>query len=141
MKIFIKNLNQSRNGVRCDRIGAYGNPFELFDPEDSVARDNVCNAYHDFFYRVVVDLYDAEEALSIVSGLYDVKVSSTWKNYSKEQIIVAIEDLVQKAIAEDNKESDIGELTLLCWCNPKRCHTETIREYLKYRVIQEREKK
>ena len=26
--------------------------------------------------------------------------------------------------------SKYGKLNLFCWCNPKRCHAETIREYL-----------
>jgi hypothetical protein len=25
---------------------------------------------------------------------------------------------------------EYGELTLFCWCAPKRCHAETIRSYL-----------
>jgi hypothetical protein len=27
-----------------------------------------------------------------------------------------------------------GELFLYCWCAPKRCHAETIKEYLEYRI-------
>jgi len=31
-----------------------------------------------------------------------------------------------------------GELTLLCWCAPKRCHSETIRNWLEERLLKEK---
>ncbi len=140
MIINIKNLKDTKKGVRCDRIGAYGNPFELADVNDAVARDNVCDAYDDFFYRVVVHKYDVAEAIAIACGHYGCVVSSTWKNYSSLQIIEAVEHLVAKAIAEDINPVT-GHLDLLCWCTPKRCHTETIREYVTNRVKSEKNAK
>jgi uncharacterized protein YeaO (DUF488 family) len=30
--------------------------------------------------------------------------------------------------------ADFGELTLVCWCAPKRCHAEILREMIEERV-------
>lgn len=40
-------------------------------------------------------------------------------------------------IAEIAKESDV---TLLCWCYPKRCHAETIKKWLDDYLKEEKEK-
>jgi uncharacterized protein YeaO (DUF488 family) len=34
-----------------------------------------------------------------------------------------------------NIYKDKGELTLVCYCSPKRCHAETIKRYLEEREI------
>jgi hypothetical protein len=140
MRIYIKNLRDTKQGVRCDRIGAYGNPFHLNDVNDDVARDNICDAYDDFFYRVITHGYGVDEAVAIATERYNCVISPTWKHYSTPEMIEAVEELVAKAIAEDKRGVN-GKLDLLCWCRPKRCHTETIREYLKYRVKMERDAK
>ena len=40
------------------------------------------------------------------------------------------ENIVKELDRLNKIHKDTGELTLLCWCAPLRCHCETIRSYL-----------
>lgn len=127
MNISIQNLRDTKDGVRCDRIGVYGNPFELVDTNDPVQRDVVCDAYNTFFNLVMYYNYCTEDALDVVCRQYNVVVSNTWKNYSAKEIKYGLQVLVEKA----KKEKSIR---LLCWCYPKRCHTQTTKRFIEENV-------
>lgn len=71
-------------------------------------RDTVCDWYDDYFYDIVGNLH------------------SISKN---NRFVDKLESIFELAKTED--------ITLLCWCYPKRCHAETIKRYLEERLVRE----
>ena len=59
-----------------------------------------------------------------VCRLYEI-----WLN---EKISEQDKEVVKEFEKLDKIYQDTGELTLLCWCAPLRCHCETIRRHLEH---------
>ena len=72
-----------------------------FFMKDETYRDNVCNKYQMYFDKQIID---------------------TDTTFAKE-----FQNELQKII---NIYKEHKKLRLFCWCNPKRCHAETIRDYI-----------
>jgi len=65
-------------------------------------RNLVCNEYQKWFYDHINSDMSNDHTMLMISEL--LKLRSLYKEY--------------------------GKLRLFCWCYPKRCHGETIKEYL-----------
>lgn len=104
MSIEIKNMRNEKPthkyDIRVDRKSCLGNPFIM---SDESKRDEVCDKYEAWF--------KANCAVSLASENFP------W-NFRQELIRL-------KRIFKE-----YGKLRLFCWCAPKRCHAETIRDYL-----------
>jgi hypothetical protein len=123
----IKILNGSKQvtnfpgglAVWCDRRSALGNPFELRGEE---SRDDVCDAYQDYFDDVVCRGIEPKISADWWAGELGLKLSKAWKAPTYEVFMAELERL--ELLAKD------GPLGLGCWCHPKRCHCLTILRYL-----------
>lgn len=124
----IKILNGSKQvtnfpgglAVWCDRRSVLGNPFELISEE---SRDDVCDAYQDYFDDVVCRGIEPKISADWWAGKLGLKLSKAWKAPTYE---VFMAELARLELLAKN-----GPLGLGCWCNPKRCHCDTIAAYLR----------
>ncbi len=103
--IEIKNLRHSKPSepydIKVDRSSILGNPFYM---KNESQRDDVCNKYQIYFNKQFN--YCIEN---------DVQFSKLF--IQELQRLVKIYKLYNK-------------LRLFCWCTPKRCHAETIKNYI-----------
>lgn len=93
--------------VRVDRASVLGNPFIMRDESE---RDAVCDEYQVYFDAIV------NNKLSVL------------KNYcvsSKER-----EEFMNELRRLYKLLRKYNTLELYCWCAPKRCHAETIKNFL-----------
>lgn len=90
-----------KGAVYCGRGSPFGNPFNLTGKTTLKGID--------------------EEERNEVCDKYEVYF------YKRVKEDIAFKDAVRSLIAKTIKE---GEITLGCFCAPKRCHTETIRDYI-----------
>jgi hypothetical protein len=81
-------LHENEVLIKVDRSTCMGNPFIM---RNESMRDEVCDAYEEYFYR---RLYNCD---------------------------------TMKRIIRIAKKHDVA---LGCWCYPKRCHAETIKNFI-----------
>lgn len=63
------------------------------------------------------------------------KVCDEYEKYFEEKIYKGDHSIYYEEILRLKKLYDkYGKLRLFCWCAPKRCHSETIRDYILERV-------
>ena len=102
--ITIKNLRNEKPKeewqVKVDRSSVLGNPFIMNNENE---RQFVCNQYENWFNNGNVTLKIPYEKLLKINDELE-RLKELYKKYNK--------------------------LELFCWCAPKRCHAETIKEYL-----------
>lgn len=87
--------------VRVDRQSILGNPFYMKSESE---RNNVCNKYKMYFDKQFKDCVENNTKFS--------------KSFVNE---------LQRLV---NIYKEHGKLRLFCWCTPKRCHAETVKEYI-----------
>jgi hypothetical protein len=122
----IKILNGSKQvtnfpdglAVWCDRRSALGNPFELSGEE---SRDDVCDAYQDYFDAVLAGRLPSVVAVEIAKSRKS-HLSRSWRRPTHSEFMAELDRL--ELLAKD------GPIGLGCWCHPKRCHCDTIAAYL-----------
>jgi hypothetical protein len=114
VNILVGNLRNGfpTNGIRADRGTALGNPFVMTDESN---RDAVCDAFDEYFKAV---MRGEEPNLNQIAIKYKVPLSRKYKG-----IPSAIRKEIDRLKKEDN-------FTLMCWCNPNRCHLLAIKNYL-----------
>lgn len=109
--ITIKNLRTEQMhdawDVRVDRASVLGNPFLMRNESE---RNSVCDEYAEYFDAIVTNN---------LSKLRNWGVTST----EREQFMTELRRLYKIC-------KQYGRLNLYCWCAPKRCHAETIRNFL-----------
>lgn len=106
--IEICNLRKQKPSKPYDFIVDRTSPLgNPFFMKDESYRDNVCNKYQIFFNK-------------------QINGSST----SSKQFIKELQKLIQAY-------KQYGQLRLFCWCSPKRCHSETIREFILEKINKE----
>lgn len=118
-KITTGNLRTTKNGIRCDRISVLGNPFEMGNERQ---RDAVCDAFDEYLEEVLKTSESVEIITNKIAQKYKVGIARAWKVPTKVQIKEELA-MLQIKLAQ-------GPLTLLCWCNPKRCHVNSIAKIL-----------
>ena len=109
MSVQIINLRTRQPyDFRCDRRSPVGNPY-IMDNESE--RDLVCEEYWELFSQIMTDtsLNDNDKA----QGMW-----ATVKEFR---------DYIHRI---EQHYATHGTVTLACWCSPKQCHCETIREWL-----------
>jgi hypothetical protein len=115
MNINIGNLRHTKVGIKCDRTSVLGNPFWMRDESD---RDDVCQFHQEYFDLVTRHEYEPKEAIDVILNRYSgAHLVKGWKIPSREEVIAALDRI-----------SD-GD-TILCWCTPKRCHLDTVTQFL-----------
>ncbi len=87
--------------VRIDRASPLGNPYAMATES---RRDEVCDMYANLVYKITKN-----------PGILNKERIRRFK--------AALNDLL--VIYKEH-----GKLRLFCWCAPKRCHAETIKEWL-----------
>lgn len=87
--------------IKVDRQSILGNPFYMKSESE---RDDVCNKYQMYFEKQFKDCVENNIEFS-------------------NQFINELQKLVE--IYKKHQK-----LRLFCWCSPKRCHAETIRDYV-----------
>ena len=117
----IGNLCNTRIGIRCDRTTILGNPFEM---RSELERDLVCDAFSEYMAEMVSQANPNPSAIAFyLSQKYSLKISTSWKRpHSGAIFILELQGLLSLASK--------GDLTILCWCAPKRCHLETIKAWI-----------
>jgi len=108
--ITVVNKYQEPNHIYCGRGSALGNPFRMNNESE---RDRVCDQYIEWFY----DKIDEASFLDIVYNDYD----PGWNPQTK--MLVAI-----------YHAASLGDINLGCFCVPKRCHCDTIKEFLELKI-------
>ena len=107
INITIRNLRSTKPQhdwqVRVDRTSVLGNPFRMASESD---RDQVCKEYEAYFFNML--------CREKKSGLSDTKARA----------------FVQELRRLYKLAKTHGKLELFCWCAPKRCHAETIKQFL-----------
>ena len=109
MSVQIINLRTKQHyDFRCDRQSPVGNPYFMHNEGE---RDLVCEKYLKLFDRIMHDDSLADNAKS--RGM-----TSTVKEFR---------DYIHRI---EKHYATHGTVTLACWCSPKQCHCETIREWI-----------
>lgn len=95
--------------IAVDRSSALGNPSHL---DDESQRDQVCEDYHAFLFHTVVPIIN-----------------------SMDQHLPKFEDFRRMRAQLENIAIEArlhGQVKLGCWCDPKRCHAQSIAELIKH---------
>ena len=101
MSVKIINLRTGQPyDFRCDRESPVGNPFTVYKESE---RDKVCEQYESLFDQIMLD------------DTLDDNTASKFRAY------------IQEIVDFHNQH---GHVTLACWCAPKRCHCETIKQWI-----------
>lgn len=108
--VFVGNLRRgafvpSGKRFRVDRSSPLGNPFWM---QTEFHRDAVCDEYEKWFNESVLKggpLTPSEHTNDSIRKAWDY--------------LLAILD-----------EARRGDVILMCWCTPKRCHATTIKKWL-----------
>lgn len=109
MSVQIINLRTGQPyDFRCDRESPVGNPFAMHHES---ARDKVCEQYESLFDQT---MHDDTLDDNIVGLLFNSNVGK-FRAYIQEIV---------------NFHNQHGHVTLACWCAPKRCHCETIKQWI-----------
>lgn len=125
-RLTIGNYRASDRGIRCDRKTYLGNPFHLINEPD---RAIVVRAYKIYLYETLLKGQDPKEAALDISGRLGVPLSNTWKEPTKLQLDYQISKL-QKTVKRTIDNT--GHAKLMCWCSPKPCHCDELKNYLLY---------
>ena len=109
MSVQIINLRTKQPyDFRCDRQSPVGNPYFMHNEGE---RALVCEKYFKLFDQIMHDKSLADNAKA--RGM-----TSTVKEFR---------DYIHRI---EQHYATHGTVTLACWCSPKQCHCETIREWL-----------
>lgn len=122
MTITVANLRDTKEGIRCDRVSALGNPFQL---ESELDRILVVKAFREYLNAVAVNEEEPAIVAARMSVKYEIAVSNTWKRPTYRQFIGELNRIDQLSLNED--------ITLLCWCVPLTCHCHVIESYINWK--------
>jgi len=109
--IKIVNKYKEPNHIYCGRGSALGNPYPI---TKLASRDLVCDKYITWFYEHV----DSDNFLSLI----------------KSDEVLNPQMTMLRTLFKEVKKRDIN---LGCFCAPKRCHCETIKEFLELQLNKE----
>ncbi|CAJ1420638.1 unnamed protein product [Effrenium voratum] len=91
------------------------------DGKDEALRDAVCDAFAELL--TVVHNWDGEASAQLpvheIGLRYGVPLAPKRKMATVQEFQAALRSLASRARAGE-------QLTLLCWCHPRRCHTHEI---------------
>ncbi len=110
--ITVVNKYREPNHIYCGRGTALGNPFVMKNDNE---RDQVCDWYKEWFYKNV----DVASFLGIAEADADYDASL---NPQTKMLIAIYHEALQ------------GDVNLGCFCAPKRCHCDTIKEFIELKI-------
>ena len=109
MSVQIINLRTPQYyDFRCDRQSPIGNPYFMHNEGE---RDLVCEKYFKVFDQI----------------MHDASLADNAKARGMTGTVKEFRDYIHRI---EKHHATHGTVTLACWCSPKRCHCETIREWL-----------
>lgn len=119
--------------IRVDRGSILGNPYEMAKDESN--RDRVCLAYKHWLFANIqcwLDLKDRGIAKSLWGAIYidpksiaiasDLRIAPSWEQVTVAQVESEFTRLCCEATRHD--------INLICWCFPKACHADVLRNAL-----------
>jgi|GEM_PF-1951883 len=118
--VTVLNQKQTKNGIRGDRASVLGNPFDMGRNEG--LRDQVCDAYDDYF-AAVLDGADPTTAAPCIAQQTGLSLAAAWKQPSRDEFIAELNQL-------EKMQQQGNPIKLLCWCSPCRCHLNTVKTHL-----------
>ena len=111
IKVVNKYKELEHRYIYCGRGSALGNPFPM---RNETERDKVCTQYEDWFYSRI----DEPSFLDLV----ELPISQTNLNPQTKQLIIIFRMAMK------------GDINLGCFCAPKRCHCDTIKNFLDNKI-------
>lgn len=121
MTFLVASLRQTKIGIRCDRGSVLGNPFHM---ENEAQRDAVVEGFRIYLDKVALRGIDPDIAATTIAKQRSLSLSSTWNAKTRSHFMNELHRI--------QSLSESGDVTLLCWCAPKRCHCDIIVNYLNY---------
>lgn len=118
--INVNNLKRKREGIRCDRLSILGNPFYMRHEGE---RERVIKAFEEYFYECLNSPPNYIVSLQSIADNHNVVVAYNWKPLKAGDIQQSIKTLLDQLIISK-------QITLLCWCKPKDCHLDIVKDYL-----------
>ena len=109
--------------VRCDRSSVLGNPFQLRSEEE---RDMVCQQYKLWLWANIKQEADAVVHLGRWKR-EGLAIASSFKHPTSRQVTRELDLMVTFCRLGKN-------IRLLCWCAPKRCHADGIKDCLLWKL-------
>ena len=117
----IRNLNPiiGYTDIYVDRRSALGNPFLMKKDQ----RINCCNAYDEYLLAIInnnnFDIVDIANRYKCIIDYYRLNKNK----YNKKDALKMFNNILTLLKYGKN-------VRLLCWCNPKKCHADSIAKYL-----------
>ena len=109
MSVQIINLRTGQPyDFRCDRQSPVGNPYFMHNESE---RDLVCTKYFKLFDQI----------------MHDDSLTDNAKARGMTGTVKEFRDYIH---CIEQHYATHGTVTLACWCSPKQCHCETIRDWL-----------
>ena len=109
MSVQIINLRTKQAyDFRCDRQSPVGNPYFMHNEGE---RGLVCEKYFKLFDQI----------------MHDDSLADNAKSRGMTATVKEFRDYIHRI---EQHYATHGTVTLACWCSPKQCHCETIREWL-----------
>lgn len=121
MNLLVASLRQTKIGIRCDRSSVLGNPFQMKDESE---RDAVVEGFRIYLNKVALKGIDPDIAAIAIAKQHKLSLSETWEPKTRAHIINELNRI--------QSLSERSDVTLLCWCAPKKCHCDIIVNYLNY---------
>jgi Domain of unknown function (DUF4326) len=122
MTITVANLQNTKEGIRCDRISMLGNPFVL---ESELDRKRIVEMFRQYLYGITMFDEEPSTMAAQLSDRYAMAISNTWKRPTHRQFIGELNRIQILSLTQD--------CTLLCWCSPLRCHCDILASYFKWK--------
>lgn len=97
--------------IKVDRSTCMGNPF-IMSNKSSSQRDYVCDMYQYEYFNKITDKNMSDEDVDNYLG----------KHINRNAFMNYLRIIYTKAKTQD--------VALGCWCYPKRCHAETIKNFI-----------
>lgn len=112
--------------IWVDRRSPLGNPFDMLHKES--LRDAVCQAFRKYLWLVLEKSYRPERAALAIAQSDGLELATTWKRVSHEKFLEEFDLLTTYA--------DEGDLILVCWCSPKKCHGDVLKRAIEWKLSQ-----
>jgi len=123
MTIQVVNLHKTTADWNLGRSSSLGNPFKV----EGDNLDLVCDVFAEYLFHILLhkESIPADVAVDI-SLRYHLRISTAYKNPSREEILTLLAEVYGVAKTED--------VTIGCYCKPKRCHLDTVKQFLDDRI-------
>jgi len=105
--------------IRIDRSSKLGNPYDLKDKDNTDHRRKVVIAYKKWF-KANLSISDTNIVVALDT---DLLLAKNRKNTTVGEFKQELRTILRKILDGKN-------IRLMCWCYPKECHGEVVRDYL-----------